>query len=346
MRVAQACPEYFEVVGITSRDPQKQKRLKQKWGVEVFSSVAELVETTMPLFVVSCVTGAANVLVLHELIGLGMPVLSETPPASDSQGLIELNERVGKGARVQVAEQYHLQPSHAARLRAVREGLLGTVSQVQISAAHGYHGISLIRRFLGITYEPCTITGHTFTSPLINGPSRTGLPRKEEICNSKQDFFAFDFGDKLGLYDFTGDQYFSWIRNQRVLVRGERGEMINKEVTYLKELLTPITLEFVRHAAGMDGNLEGNYLKGIQLGDRWVYNNPFVPAPLTDDEIAVATCLSKMAHYVDTGEAFYSLAEASQDQYLSLQCAQALKEQKSIQTKLMPWALAASETLG
>jgi hypothetical protein len=121
-------------------------------------------------------------------------------------------------------------------------------------------------------------------------------------------------------------------------VRGERGEIVNKEVTYLKDFLTPVRLELVRHAAGVDGNLEGNYLRGIQLGGEWIYNNPFVPASLTDDEIAVASCLTKMTQYVATGEVFYSLAEASQDHYLGLKCAQALKEEKQIQTKMMPWA--------
>jgi hypothetical protein len=290
------------------------------------------------MFAVTSVSGDANVLVIRELAELGIPVLSETPPAPDIEGLIELNELAKKGAGIQVAEQYHLQPGHAARIYAVTKGLLGTVSQVQISAAHGYHGISLIRRLLGITYEPCTIAGQAFKSPLMAGPDRRGPPGREEIRDSAQQFFRFDFGDKLGVYDFTGDQYFSWIRNERVLVRGERGEIINKEMTYLKDYLTPVQLHFMRHAAGQDGNLEGNYLKGIQLGDSWVYKNPYIPASLTDDEIAVASCLTGMSKYVAGGQAFYSLAEASQDQYLSLICARALIEGKSIRTDVMPWA--------
>ncbi|NOG51366.1 MAG: hypothetical protein HND48_19535 [Chloroflexi bacterium] len=33
-----------------------------------------------------------------------------------------------------------------------------------------------------------------------------------------------DFGEKLGVLDFVGDQYWSPIRGHRVTVRGERGE--------------------------------------------------------------------------------------------------------------------------
>ena len=54
---------------------------------------------------------------------------------------------------MQVAEQYAFQPLHAARLAFIRAGKLGEISQVQVSVAHGYHGISLIRKFLGIGYE-------------------------------------------------------------------------------------------------------------------------------------------------------------------------------------------------
>ena len=342
LRVARACPDRFRVSGITSRNVDKHKSLEQTWSVKAFASVEEMVAATGPQFVVTCVSWRANQEIITQLAEREIPVLSETPPAPDIEGLVEINKLTQRGAKIQVAEQYHLQPHHAARIAVVRNGTLGTVSQVQVSAAHGYHGISLIRRLLGIRYEAAAISGFTFASPLVKGPDRSGPPAKEEIVESVQQFFRIDFGDKLGIFDFTGGQYLSWIRNERVLVRGERGEIVNKEVTYLKDYLTPIKLEFVRHAAGMDGNLEGNYLKGIQLGDEWVYENPFAPAPLTDDEIAVASCLAKMAEHIATGENFYSLAEASQDHYLSLMCAQALKEGTPVQTEAMPWTMEGS----
>jgi hypothetical protein len=37
----------------------------------------------------------------------------------------------------------------------------------------------------------------------------------------------------------------------------------------------------------------------------------FAPARLSDDEIAIATCLESMARYLETGNSFYGLAEAS-----------------------------------
>jgi len=139
------------------------------------------------------------------------------------------------------------------------------------------------------------------------------------------------------VYDFTGDQYFSWIRSPRVLVRGERGEICNRQVKYVRDFQTPVYSELRRIDAGEDGNLEGYYHKGIVLGEEWAYRNPFVPARLTDDEIAVATCLEKMATYVEGGPSFYGLPEASQDHYLGLVIQKAVETGTTVATQQQPW---------
>ena len=339
LRIARACPDRFRIAGITARDAARRQHLHQTWGVPTFASVAELIAAGQSQFVLTAVPWSVNPQIAEQLAARGIPVLSETPPAADIAGLIALNKLTAQGAKIQVAEQYHLQPQQAARLAVARRGTLGTISQAQVSAAHGYHGISLIRRLLGIGFEPATVSGFQFVSPIVKGPGRNGPPTEEKLGDSVQQFFRLEFAGKLGVMDFTGDQYFSWIRSERILVRGDRGEIVNKAVAYLQDYRTPIKLEFTRQAGGADGNLEGLYLKGIQLGAEWIYTNPFSPASLTDDEIAVATCLEKMADYVATGASFYSLAEASQDHYLSLMCAQALEAGCPIKTEVMPWAV-------
>jgi hypothetical protein len=140
------------------------------------------------------------------------------------------------------------------------------------------------------------------------------------------------------VFDFTGDQYFSWIRSPRVLVRGERGEINNREVRYLQDFKTPVELELRRVDAGQYGNLEGYYHKGILAGSEWVYRNPFVPGKLTDDEIAIATCLTKMAAYAGGGPSFYSLAEAAQDHYLGLMIHRAAQSGETVVADRQPWA--------
>jgi len=69
-----------------------------------------------------------------------------------------------------------------------------------------------------------------------------------------------------------------------------------------------------------------------------VYRNPLAPAELSDDEIAVGTCLLRMAEYAGGGPPFYPLAEACQDRYLDIEIQRALDTKATVQTRTQPWA--------
>lgn len=172
----------------------------------------------------------------------------------------------------------------------------------------------------------------------MKGPGRDG-PESEVIGDSVQDIVTLRFGDKLALFDFTGDQYFSWIRNNRVLVRGSRGELMNETFRYLRDFRTPIQGELRRVDTGHNGNLEGYYNRGITANEEWVYENPFIPGRLSDDEIAIATSLTKMADYLQGGPACYGLEEAMQDHYLSIMMLSAIESGEELTTTTQPWAL-------
>jgi Oxidoreductase family, NAD-binding Rossmann fold len=335
-RIAQAMPEKFRIAGCLAKTEATRARLKSGWSFPVFDDLNALLNEG-PEFVVTSVPRAASGPLLVQLASQDMPVLAETPPASDLQGLIELWRNLPKNARIQVAEQYPFQPLHAARLAFARSGKLGDIRQVQISVAHGYHGMVLLRKFLNIGYQKAVIRAFEFKSPLIAGPDRLGPPSEEKKIESVQVIAHLEFGDRLAVFDFAPDQYFSWIRSNRLLVRGERGEISNLDASYLSDFRTPIRIRFQRNDAGDAGNLEGYYHQGYSAGDAWWYQNPFVPGRLSDDEIAIATCLSSMDSYLETGNSFYSLAEASQDHYLSLMIDQAAKSGRTLESTSQIW---------
>ena len=338
LRIAAALPERFGICGMQVRDEAKGRALEKAFGVRTYRTQDELLSQTQPLFVVVSVPTDVAPEILHSLADRDVPALCETPPGSDVEALTDLHALVRAGARIQVAEQYIFQPMHAARLAIARSGRLGAVSQARVAVAHGYHGISLIRHLLGVTFEAPTISAFSFASGLIAGPGRDGPPTEQRTDTSAQTLALLDFGDRLGVYDFSSGQYFSWVRAPRVLVRGDRGEICNTTVKYLADFQTPIEVELRRQDAGHGGNLEGYYHKGVLAGDEWVYTNPFTPGPLADDELAIATSLDRMANYVRTGAAFYSLAEAAQDRYLDLLVAEACQSGQPIEAEIMPWA--------
>ena len=337
LRVARALSERFAVGSMLVRDGEKGRRIEEAWGVPTVRTLDAFLDSGFGSFAVVSVPWPVTPEMVRALAERDVPALAETPPAPDLEGLRALHDLTVRGARVQVSEQYNFQPLLAARLAVARSGQLGRISQAQVSAAHGYHGVSLIRALLDVQYEPCTIQARAFVSPLVAGPGRKGPPVDHKLGDSRQVIAYLDFGDRLGVFDFTGDQYFSWVRSPRLLVRGERGEIVNERVSYLEDCQTPVYLDLQRVDAGLAGNLEGYYHKGILAGSEWVYRNPFAPARLTDDEIAVATSLDKMGDYAAGGPSFYSLAEASHDHYLGMLIEQAARSGETIATEPQPW---------
>ncbi|MFC0214606.1 Gfo/Idh/MocA family protein [Paenibacillus chartarius] len=340
LRIAKALPQQFAVRAMLVRNEERGREIEAEWGVPTYRDMETFASSGPMAFAVVSVPWEAAPGCTLELADRGIPVLTETPPAPDIPGMIALYESLRKlKGRVQVAEQYLYQPMHAARIAFVKSGKLGDVSQVQVSAAHGYHGISLIRQLLGIGWENAVIRGQRFTSKLVKGPGRYGLSESEEIGDSVQDIVTLRFGDKLALFDFTSDQYRSWIRKNRIVVRGSHGEVTDETFRYLRDFRTPINGEFRRGDTGHNGNLEGYYHRGITANDEWVYENPFVPGRLSDDEIAIATSLMRMADYVQGGPSCYALEEALQDHYLSIMMQKAIESGEEHSTATQPWAL-------
>lgn len=338
IRIAQALPNICRIQAMVVRNELKGEEIEKRWGIRTFRTIANMSAAADIDFAVVSVPRSAAPAIITELVEHHIPVLAETPPAADLQSLISLNESLPLHAKVQVAEQYLFQPMHAARIALVRSGKLGEVSYAQVSAAHDYHGISLIRQLLGIGFEDAVISGQRHSAPIVEGPGRQGDPSVERLRISQQSIVNLRFGDKLAVYDFTGDQYFSWIRRNRMVVRGSHGEIVDHSVAYLLDYETPIYTELRRVDTGQNGNLEGYYHRGILAGEQWLYKNPFQLARLSDDEIAIATALMKMGEYVEGGPSFYSLADASQDHYLALMMEKAINEGKEVATSQQLWA--------
>jgi predicted dehydrogenase len=338
LKIAQELPDRFGVCGVVTRSAEKGQALERQWGVKTYRTVAELLKQESPGFVVVSVLREVAPGFIEELAKNGVPVLSETPPCLDLDGLLRLNKLTEAGAKIQVAEQYPLQPLLSSQIAVANSGMLGRISETQVTLCHDYHAVSLIRKLLGIGFENAEISAYTFASPVIDGPDRNGEPTEEKKVDVVQTIARFDFGDRLAVYDFTKGQYFSYIRSKRLLVRGDRGEICDDGVKYLKDFKTPVEMHFKRMNAGENGNHEGYYLKGLLLGDEWVYKNPFAPCRLSDDEIAVALCMEKMGRFVAGGPEFYSLREASQDHYLHLMMRKAVETGEKTRTVTQPWA--------
>ncbi|WP_127532914.1 Gfo/Idh/MocA family protein [Paenibacillus kobensis] len=339
LRIAQALPEQFRISGMVVRDEAKGKALEEQWRVATYRTLEELLGHERPDFVVLSVSPSLNFDYMAQLAERGIPVLAETPPAPDMDGLLEMHAKLTQsGARIQIAEQYPFQPAHAAREAFIQTGRLGRITQVTVSISHYYHAVSLIRRLLGIRFEDVAIRGMRFESDWVAGPNRGGPPTEDRLVKSERDLAWLDFGGKLGIYDFTKDQHRSWTRSNHLCIRGERGEIFDNRISIQDPSCTQLQLELKRMNKGEYENAEGYFLKGFMAGETWVYDNPFQPARLYDDEIAIAACLVKMAEYTAGGPSFYSVADASQDHYIGMLMEQAVKTGETVKSVRQVWA--------
>ncbi|MGI8747736.1 MAG: Gfo/Idh/MocA family protein [Deinococcus sp.] len=342
--ILKALPQEVELVSVWGRSPESARRLGESLGVPAFTDLAELVEQTAPQIGIVSVSYAANGEVGLMAVEHGLHVLLETPIAHDlAEADAILEAARSRGLKVEVAEQFHRRPLEQIKLALIASGLFGRVySSFNDFAGHGYHGVSVMRSYLGFDAQPLRVTGAVRGYDLAPHASRlagTSGPRRET-----QEHAVVEFeGGRLGLYHWTDVGYDSalrWWRSSRFLAEKGMGVTvgpgyvggIGQEADERLTLLDPdgqaprlITLE--RRLERNDG---GALVAMVaHTGDpeqpTVVWNNPFRSAhkghgvQWHDDEIGVAGCLLSLLEAVRSGgEPSYGGAQARLDQEIVL----------------------------
>jgi len=339
LRLARSAPDRFRATGVVTRSAERGAAITSEWGVPSFRSVAELLAAEAPDFVIPSVPWPVTPEVTREAVALGARVLAETPPAPDLPGLRALWADVGGSGLVQVAEQYLLMPGHAARLAVVREGVIGEPTSVQVSSTHLYHAVSMIRRLLGVGFEPAVVSARSFTAPLADPLTPDGWTGDSTPKDASTTLATLDFGGRMGLYDFTDNQWWNPLRSRRIVVRGSLGELVDDHVVRLVDPTTPVESQLVRRQTGIDLNLEGFDLDHISFDGRVVYRNPFQGSRLSEDDIGVASLLERTGAWArGEGPEPYPLAEGLQDHLISLAIEESLATGRDVTTTTEAWA--------
>jgi predicted dehydrogenase len=341
LRLAALLPDRLEVVGIVRRDQERARKSATRWGAPAYASLAEMVASRHPDFIVGAVPWDATPGVVQAAVDLGLPILCETPPAPDLDGLRSLWQSVGASGLVQVAEQYPLLPSHASRLALARSGAIGQVTSVQVSSTHMYHAVALMRAFLGAGFGPATASARTFVAPLLNPLVKDAWTDDDQLHDSKTIIATIDFGGSMGLYDFTDNQWHNQLRSRRIVIRGSMGEIVNDEVVRLVGPRTIVRSPLVRRQTGYDLDLDAYDTDHISLGDTILYRNPFPTLRFNDEEIAISTMLLAMAAWVrGEGEPPYPLAAGCQDHMVALAVEESAVSGEPVTTFVEAWAAA------
>ena len=332
VRAAQKLPELFELTGVLCRTQEKAEAFEAAHGIPAFSSLEALLETK-PSFVVSCVNKAGMADMVMRLLEAGVPALSETPLAIEMDKLRTLRavqERTG--TPLEMAEQYFLYPSHAARLAVLRTGLLGDITSCALSMMHDYHGIGMLRAYLGEESGPVALRARKVHAPITIAGGRSGYAVGSEMGDEYRIFAQLDFGTgRLGLYDFSGTQYHSAIRSSHLRILGTRGELFDDEVRFLREDGRPAFARFVTHRDTITGTI-----CAIDFDGRRVYENPFrCDVAMDEDEIAVCCVLRRFAAALADGGKHYPYA--FRDSYMAMEMNRLAEEDGQAVLDVLSW---------
>jgi predicted dehydrogenase len=328
----------LDLVSVWGRSSDSARRLGESLEVPWYTDLERLIRETAPQIGVVCVAYHANGQAGRMAVEHGLHVLLETPIAhklDEADAIIAAAAR--RGLKIEVAEQFHRRPLEQIKLKLIASGLFGRVSaSFNDFAGHGYHGVSVMRSYLGFDARPVQVTGAVREYDLAAHWSRladTRGPRRETQEHGMVDFE----GGRLGIYHWTDVGYDSslrWWRSSRFLAEKGMGVTVGAglDVQEWLTLLAPggeaprfVTVE--RRWERTDGGA----LEAIvaHTGDaelpivRW--DNPFRPVEQGqgvqwhDDEIGVAGCLMSLADAVRTDtEPTYGPHQARLDQEITL----------------------------
>jgi predicted dehydrogenase len=153
----------------------------------------------------------------------GLHVLLETPIAhklSEADAIIEAARQ--RNLKIEIAEQFYRRPLEQIKLALIASGLFGRVhTSFNDFAGHGYHGISVMRSYLGFDARPVQVVGAVRDYPLEAYYSRLAsnyVPRNE---TQEHGIIEFDDG-RLGIFHWTSVAYDSpirWWRSSRFLAQ-------------------------------------------------------------------------------------------------------------------------------
>jgi predicted dehydrogenase len=312
-----AIPTEVKLVSVWGRSNTSTTWLSQSLGVPGYTDLSKLIQETAPDIGIVSVNYYANGEVGLMAVEAGLHVMLETPIAhklSEADAIIAAADE--RGLKIEIAEQFHRRPLEQIKLKLIESGLFGRVhTAFNDFAGHGYHGISVLRSYLGFDTIPLQVTGSVKTYDLA--PHWSRLAGTHDARSETQEHGIIEFeGGQVGIFHWTDVGYDSalrWWRSSRFLAERGMGITIGVglDVQEQLSLLNPggeaphfITLE--RRWERVDGGALVAMVAHTGNPDLPIlqWDNPICPTyqghgvQWHDDEIGVAGCLLSLVDAV------------------------------------------------
>jgi predicted dehydrogenase len=336
--LVKALADDLQLVSVWGRREEAADALGLQLGVPAFTDIGRLIRETAPSVGIVCVQGRANGEVGLMAVQHGLHVLLETPIAyslREADAIIAAAQE--RRLKVEVAEQFHRRPMEQIKLKLIAQGLFGKVySSFNDFAGHGYHGVSVMRSYLGFDARPRQVVAFSAAYGLAPHWSRLAETRGARTETQEHAIVEFEDG-RAGIYHWTDVAYDSalrWWRSSRFLAEKGMGISVGVGIDS-QECLTLLAPgneapRFLTLERRLERN-DGGALVAVvaHTGDPSIpvvqWDNPFRPrvkghgVQWHDDEIAVASCLMSVVDAVrGDREVTYGPMQARLDQEIVL----------------------------
>lgn len=333
-----ALSDEVQLVSVWGRSSESTRRLGESLQTPWYTNLDQLVRETAPQIGIVSVNYGANGVVGLMAVEAGLNVLLETPIAhklSEADAIIAAASK--RGLKIEVSEQFHRRPLEQIKLKLIDSGIFGRVyTSYNDFAGHGYHGVSVMRSYLGFDAKPTQVSGAVRQYEMASQWSRLGNVTGPRTETQEHAIVEFE-GGQLGFIHWTDVGYDSplrWWRSSRFMAEKGIGITVGVglDVQERLSLITPdseaphfITLE--RRWERVDG---GALIAMVaHTGDPQhptvTWECPFRPAyqghgqQWHDDEIGVAGCILSLVNAVRNGSApTYGPYQARLDQEITL----------------------------
>ena len=324
--------EDLELVAVCDVDAAKAEQCASEYGAPYFADVAAMVEATHPEIAAVVVNPNRN----HEagvpLSQMGVSYCTETPIDTDlgwADKMIAAAEE--NHVKLEVCENYYRAPGERIKRALILEGVFGKVlAAYNDFNGHGYHGVSLIRSYIGFDVKATRVIGMRKEFP-VQPHSYRGETRDTE--DWQHGLIEFENGS-VGVFNFSGLSYGSplrWHNTSKFYAErgmcvgsGQRGYTGREQIAILNadanERLAIVTER--RSTTAKDGSEVFDAMIARTEPDTGLevaWENPLRKYSLNDGQLSVASQLMSIADaHRNDAEPEYGALNGRVDQEVAL----------------------------
>lgn len=297
--IISALKDDLQLVAVCDAREESVQQWGAKYNVPAYADLEKMVKEQKPEVAAVVITPSNNHLIGIPLAQLGVSYVTETPIDTSLEWADKMIQAAKENnTKIEVAENYYRVPMERLKRAMILAGVFGKIlTAYNDFRGHGYHGVGLIRSYVGFEVEAKRVIGMSKSFKVQMHTFRKGQPPKDDE-NWQHGIIEFENGS-VGVFNFTSLSYGSPLRwHNSSKFYGERGMCVGEEAAILNETADARRpIKITRRTTQADG-MEVLDALVADTESEIVWENPFRKYPLSEGQISVASELMSIANAV------------------------------------------------